>query len=610
VGRTAKGEKKLLYLQDTNHTLMKICRVHQLSALLIILYSLFSCQKEFKFNQTHDINVIQPVPVQASLEGKVLDENNLPVAGAIVKSGNNTTITDTLGLFFFHSIQLDKYSSLVTVEKAGYFKALRNFSIKETSSGFVKLKLIPKHLSGTINATNGGSVTLADNSTITVVPGSIVIKSTNQNYTGNVKVYAATIDPTTIDIAQVVPGCFQAIDSQNKRAVLKSYGMMTVELEGQNNEALQIATGKTARLHINIPSSLQTSSPAVIPLWSLDETTGLWKKEGEGIKTNGYYEGTVSHFSFWNFDMGFASIFLEFTVKTPQGNPLPYTQVRITGVQSGISTYGYTDSAGYVSGFVINYQPLRLEILNTCNETIYSKDLGQLSQNTNLGTITVTLPVQYSMQLTGNIVDCNNKPVAHGSALIYFEGQLYITPLINGNFSTTFTQCPGSSNIEIIALDSVAKQQSTTYQFTPSNNTLNTGTLTACGVSSVSFINYTYDNTSFRISSDVGDTLIGSANLDPNGTGFPIIAGASKTQPTAVYVHLEYDGSLSPGTYPLVNFSVNQLGGFTSYTPYSVTITSFGSVGQFIEGNFNAKVLELGTTFHTITGTFSVKRVD
>ncbi len=66
---------------------------------------------------------INPTPVTGTVTGKVVDNNNNGVTGATVRAGSNTTTTDDRGLFRFKNISLDKYSSLVTVEKAGFFKA-------------------------------------------------------------------------------------------------------------------------------------------------------------------------------------------------------------------------------------------------------------------------------------------------------------------------------------------------------------------------------------------------------------------------------------------------------------------------------------------------------
>ena len=56
---------------------------------------------------------------------------------------------------------------------------------------FVKLKLIPKVLTGTVDAATGGTVTLTDNSHVTLLANSVVVKSTGAAYTGTIKVYAA-----------------------------------------------------------------------------------------------------------------------------------------------------------------------------------------------------------------------------------------------------------------------------------------------------------------------------------------------------------------------------------------------------------------------------------
>ena len=157
--------------------------------------------------------MVNPTPIQGTVTGKVIDHNNNPVTGATVKAGTNTTTTDSRGLFRFNNIQLDKYSAIVTVEKSGFFKAYRVFSASANNTNFVKLKLVPKTLIGNIDALTGGSVTLADNSKITLPASGIVVKSSNQSYTGSVKVFAAVIDPTSADIAQIVPGSFQGTDA-------------------------------------------------------------------------------------------------------------------------------------------------------------------------------------------------------------------------------------------------------------------------------------------------------------------------------------------------------------------------------------------------------------
>ena len=581
---------------------------------LVISISLLSCQKEVK-NDNPGTNgstgagtVVNPTPVQGTVTGKVVDNSNNAVAGATVKAGSNTTTTDSRGLFRFNNIQLDKYSAVITVEKSGFFKGYRVFSASPNNTNFVKLKLVSKTLIGSIDAVAGGSVSLPDNSKITLPASGIVVRLNNQSYSGSVKVYAEVIDPASADIAQIVPGSFQGTDAANNRVTLKSYGMLAVELEGNSGEQLQIAAGKTAKLKFTIPSSLRSTAPATIPLWSIDETTGLWKQEGNATKGTDYYEGDVSHFSFWNCDVSTPTIFLELNLKTVEGS-LPFTQVKITRVNSGGATYGYTDSTGHVGGLVPKNEPLLLEVFSNCNQPVFSQNIGPYSSNTNLGTITVTIPPINYLQITGSAVNCSNQPVINGNAMIYYDGHLYNKPISNGNFSLTVTRCSNSNaTIEVVVVDNIGNEQSSIWSGSASSGTASTGTLSACGTSSVSFFNYTLDGTNYSLSTATTDSFFVSTG---NATSQPatLIMAFKKNQPNINIDFYTQGGAV--GTFPVMFMTANQYGdsSITLVTPFNVIFTSYGAVGQFIEGSFTGQFREiLNNNLHNVSATFRVRR--
>jgi hypothetical protein len=575
-----------------------------LSLLFII-----SCQKEVRTDVPGTGGgtgtTINPSPVQGTVTGKVVDNNDNAVPGATVRAGSSTTTTDSRGLFRFNNIALDKYSSLVTVEKSGFFKGYRVFSASANNTNFVKLKLIPKTLIGTVDASSGGSVTLTDNSKIILPASGIIIKSNNQAYTGSVKVYAAVIDPGSADISQIVPGSFQGNDANNFRVILKSYAMLAVELEGNSGEQLQIASGKTAKVRFNIPSSLRSSAPATIPLWSVDENTGLWKEEGRATKGADYYEGDVSHFSFWNCDISSQTVFLEMTIMTLDG-PLPYTQVKLTR-PNGASSYGYTDSVGHVGGLVPKNEAVVLEVLNTCHQAIYSQNVGPFSTNTNMGAVTVTPPPASLLEVTGSAVNCSNQPVTNGTAAIYFDGVNYSTPITNGNFSLTVTRCSNTGPIEVIAVDNAANVQSTTWAGTSSGSTVSTGTLTACGISTISYIDYSLDGTNHSISSaNAGDSLTAYTSGSGTTQNFFSVNGFKMSQPN---LNINFYSQGGVGTFPLQFLTVNQYDSIDLIAPFNINITVFGAPGQFIEGNFSGQIRDIATnTVHNVSATFRVRR--
>jgi len=590
---------------------MRIITNCLLTSLVISIF-LLSCQKEVKNDDPGTSSstgtVVNPTPVQGTVTGKVIDNNNNAVTGATVKAGSNTTTTDNRGLFRFNNIQLDKYSAVVTVEKSGFFKGYRVFSASPNNTNFIKLKLVPKTLIGSIDAVAGGSLSLPDNSKITLPASGIVVRSNNQSYSGSVKVYAEAIDPTSADIAQIVPGSFQGTDADNNLVILKSYGMVAVELEGSGGEQLQIATGKTAKLKFAIPSSLRSTAPGTILLWSVNETTGLWKEEGSATKGTDYYEGDVSHFSFWNCDVSIPTIFLELNLKTVEGS-LPFTPVKITRVNSGGATYGYTDSTGHVGGLVPKNEPLLLEVFSNCNQPVFSQNIGPYSSNTNLGTITVTIPPINYLQITGSAVNCSNQPVINGNAMIYYDGHLYNKPISNGNFSLTVTRCSNSNaTVEVVAVDNIGNEQSSIWSGTASSGTVSTGTLSACGTSSVSFFNYSLDGTNYSLSTATADSFFVSTG---NATSQPatLIMAFKKNQPNINIDFYTQGGAV--GTFPVMFMTANQYGdsSITLVTPFNVTFTSYGVVGQFIEGSFTGQFREiLNNNLHNVSATFRVRR--
>ena len=577
---------------------------------IFLLVLIVSCQKELSdFSPGGGGGTgtpVNPVPVMGTVTGKVVDNNNNAVAGATVKAGSNTTTTDSRGLFRFNNIQLDKYSSLVTVEKSGFFKAYRVFSAIANNTNFVKLKLIQKTLAGTIDAATGGSVNLPDNSRITLPASGVVVKSNNQSYSGSVKVYSAVIDPTATDIAQIVPGSFQGNDANNNRVLLKSFGMLAVELEGNNGEQLQIASGKMAKLRFTIPSTLRSSAPASIPLWFVDEATGLWKQEGSATKTNDYYEGDVSHFSFWNCDISIPTVYLELTVVTAEG-PLVFTQVKISRANGGASN-GYTDSLGHVGGLVPKNEALTLEIFTNCNQPIYSQNIGPYSSNTNLGTITVTIPSQNSLTITGSAVNCANQPVTNGRALIYFDGIYYNKPVTNGNFSMTVTRCSNSSaTVEVVVVDNAGLQQSTTWIGTATSGTVNTGALSACGTSSTSYIDYVVDGSNYSISTATAGDSLSAYTSGGTSQNFLAVTGFKMSQPN-INITFSTQGA-AVGTFPIQYLSVNQYDSVSVVTPFNINITAYGAPGQFIVGNFSGQIRDIATSnLHNVSATFRVRR--
>lgn len=573
--------------------------------IAIACFSLLAinCQKEISFTQSTP----SKDPVTAILQGNVVDENGNPAQGVNITVGAKTAVTDAKGYFRIRNASLDKLASLVTAEKTGYFKAFRVFSAS-AAVNHVKIKLLKKTLTGSLNGSGGGVVTLSNGSSITFSANSIS-KASGGAYSGTVNIYAAYIDPTSQDIGETVPGSFLADDKDNKRVILASYAMMAVELESPAGEKLQITTGNTAKLNFSIPSSLQASAPNTIALWYVDEKTGLWKEEGSATKNGNAYEGTVKHFTYWNCDYPGPTVNVTAKFVNQLGAPLIYTEIWFRPLSGWGGAHGFTDSLGRINGPVPANTNLVLEVRAPapCYNVIYSQNVGPFSSNINLGTIAVN-NTQYIATIQGKLLNCNGNPVTNGFAEIEYNNMpMFASVNASGDFSVTFTICGTLlTTCTIIGNDGQAQQQGPPATVILTFPVTNAGNITACGTSTVEFMNYMLDATPVNLSSTVlGDQFYESDTL---GTNNIYIRGYRSQSENLTF---EYSSNGAAGTFPATFLSVGTYStGFnaTLIQPFNVVITNHPPVGGYFEGSFLGQFKDSANATHNLNGTFRVKR--
>jgi hypothetical protein len=547
----------------------------------------FSCQKELSIENGASIQLPDlKTKVSSSVSGFVTDENDAALMGATVQFGTTNITTDKYGYFEAKNVQVVKNAAFVTVTKPGYFKGIKTYMAKEGKAAFFRIKLIPKTNVGNINGTSGGSVTLTNGLGIALPSGAVVNAATNAAYTGTVNVAAYWINPEAADLNSIMPGDLRGIDKNGSMKLLQTFGMAAVELTGASGELLQIAPGKKATLTLTIPASLAASAPASIPLWYFDETKGLWKEEGNAVKTGNTYVGDVNHFSFWNYDVPGNFVQFDCTLKDVAGNPLPFMNVLISIVGTNNSRWGYTNSSGYVGGLVpANTQLLMEAFANLqCFTPIYSQAFTTTNSNISLGDLTVVnSPIA---TVSGSLTNCSNQAVTNGCVIMLANYNYYRYDVnSSGNFIFNTIVCGGSAVVDLIGVDISTLQEGymLNYNLVSGNNIAN---IQACGASTQEFVNYSVNGIPFTIIPPGGQ--ISEYDSIANNSR-DIYAYVSNT----VYTHFGIS-NLNIGTgsvQDLIFFQSPQTGLPTIIpTPISVNITEYGSIGQFISGNFSGIV--------------------
>jgi hypothetical protein len=618
---TASGKCNLNYQKKILPMFLDPSKKLSITVLACIMatVSIFtvSCQKELS-GEGFIVTETPPdltTKISSSVSGFVTDEADAAVNGATVQLGTSSTTTDKYGYFEFSNVDVVKNAAVVTVLKPGYFKGIKTYIAAANKAAFFRIKLLPKTTAGSFDAAAGGTVTLVNGLSVTFPADAVVVASSGVAYSGQVNMAAQWLNPTANDLNRTMPGDLRGLDSVGIMKILTTYGMAAVELTGGSGELLQIATGKKATMNFPIPASIASSAPANIPLWSFDETKGLWKQEGHAVKTGNNYVGDVSHFSFWNCDVPANFVQFSCTVKDATGAAVHGALVKISVTGGSPSTaWGYTDSFGYVGGAVPVNSQLLLEVFSnySCANASVSQTFTTTTANVSLGDITVAA-TNYAT-VSGNVLNCTNAPVTDGYIIMIIGNLTYRYPVsATGTFSFTTLLCTNNTPAVLVAEDNEAMQAGNPVNITLTAGANAAGTVTACGTSIEQFINYTINGTDYTLTAPE-DSFYHYVNIQPNpATGE--IAGYTVPGSSTGSVFFRYtqEGIGLNSTQTLVAFSSQQMGdslGTTITTPINLNITEYGAPGEFISGNFTGTLVgpPPANTPYNVTCSFRVRR--
>jgi hypothetical protein len=541
--------------------------------------------------------------------------------GATVTVGGFSVTTDARGVFEFRNKSMSQNNAHVKVVKTGYFNGNRSLMTNAGKTQLVRIKLLPKTITGTVSATSGGTVSLSSNGKV-VFPANAFVDASGAAYNGTVNVAMAWINPTANDLGQTVQGDLRGINTAGGERALETYGMLGVEITNTSGQQLKIASGKTAEIRMPIPASLQSAAPTTIPLWNFDEATGRWKEEGSATKTGAEYVGTVKHFSFWNCDVPANFVNLCVTVLSPSGTPLVNVPVRVRKASSpAVSATGYTDSTGTNCGAVFKNEALILEVLDRCGNVVYTQNIGPYSTNASL-TVNATIPAANTLTLTGSVVNCSNAAVTSGSVLVTTSGgHNYSVPVsASGTYSITILNCASTTiNYSIIAIDNATLQQSAAVSGSATSGSVAVGSLQACGTSAAEYIQATIDGVPYswvKPIDSVGAWSTGQP-LPPYSFAASVFGNRSTAGTTGNSVSIGFSYNASVGSYPIStsfvaygvapNFNTSQQ--INSASP-QVNLTTVGApLTGFLEGNASYTMLfNPGSVTRNVYLNFRVRR--
>lgn len=567
------------------------------SIIYLVIVLLFAACKK-------DIDVFTPIKVDAPLAvfvmtdlgGKITNENNTPLANVAIeintKNGLVTTTTDENGIFLTKDIEVRQDRLYVKAFSEGFFDGSKTIEVAGNAIENIEIKLLAKDFIGIINSNVGGVVETEGGAKVTFAPNTIMDSNGNL-FNGNVQVAARWLNPASADIFHIMPGNLIGEDSLGREFVMATAGMMAVELFSDNFEKLNILEGKTAELQFPIPSTLSNVVPTDIPLWSFDETNGIWILEGEAQLINNQYIASVSHFSFWNCDALFPLINGQGKIVDTDGNAVANALVKIT-INGLNARSGWTNSEGVFSGKLPANATIEIAVCDACGDSIGNSTTVSTSD------VDLTIPditVNQTSTMTnifGSVVDCEDLPVTNGYVSVTSGtiGQ-HVFLDDNGAFNNTFLYCD-DSELSIVAVDIDNEKASPAAIFTI-EPMIDAGVIEACDELEV-FIAFNLDGEDYLYADPINLTGYLSADglgLTDVSQGFSLFAAVSDITVDEMY---QISFMMISGISQIVEYQI------------SIELSELGNAGELMIGTFNGTFSDDTGAVHSIDGSFKVIR--
>jgi len=287
---------------------------HFLSVLLLLLFVLTSEGCSSSEESTEESTEDTAENTNAALKITVVDNKGLPIEGVDVSSQSYVIESSQYNALNQLILDIPFYPSpgVIKLSKQGYLDGVVFLEGVEFDLNR-NVTLLSRGPVITFDGSLGGKFASKDGATIDI-PSSSLVDSNGDIVFGPVDLYITPLDISDAIEADAFPGSFSGVPTnQTEAELLYSYGVVEYSFF-QNGEELQLLNGTQAEIELPIYASqhffdVAISAGDTIPLWTLDESTGVWIQEGMGTVVENVYSPTglalrasTTHFSWFNAD--------------------------------------------------------------------------------------------------------------------------------------------------------------------------------------------------------------------------------------------------------------------------------------------------------------------
>lgn len=325
----------------------------------------------------------------------IVSANDVPVVdGATVRVNGVATTTNAQGYFFLEVPQAPRY--VLHIKKPGY-QLMSRVLWEQAIAG--RYRLI-RATTRTVDPTRTIDVTESRDGQDRLparlqIPANSLVDPTGKLPTGSLQLELSSIDQR--DPVGRMPGDWGARNRRGQQVGIETFGAVEINVRDAAGTRFNLAPGKTATVFLPMDSSQVSGAPGFTPVWFYDENTGLWREEGNALKSGGYMRAIVQHFSIVNADVEFTSAACMRLLVDTARLKLPF-DVRVhTPVGSGpdkIVTKTVTDPINVIVRLPAN-QNIKVEVLDTAGIAIPLATVNQSSGAATPAGLDTALPYPY-----------------------------------------------------------------------------------------------------------------------------------------------------------------------------------------------------------------------
>lgn len=396
--------------------------------------------------------------IQTQVYGRILDQFGNPLAGAQIVAGSSSTESTAIGTFALDNVDALERLGTMTVSRPGYVTLTKSW-VPTEGGAFLEIQLMDASVNATISS---GMASVVEEEGLEIDFAGAFVAADGSAYTGNVQVsvqHLAADDPAT---QREMPGMLYGQEATESGTGLQTYGMLGVQLTDMAGNELQLAANEPASIRMPIAESQLATAPMAVPLWHLDEEAGIWIEEGMAYRNGDFYEGTVSHFSFWNIDYPIDTVTACIDVTSTTGSVPAGTNFRVTSPSLGTS-YAPFNAVGSSCGLFVAGETVLVEVYDTCGTLLHTESVGPVTQNGQSLQVSTAIIAQQLTDFSIDVVDCNGAAVSDGYVMIQSGFFVYPFSIINGIVTGSFLACGSQTSFSVSGLSTSSGLYGSSY---------------------------------------------------------------------------------------------------------------------------------------------------